>query len=395
MNLQAPDAWQPPALPGPLQVVHVALSEVKLPLLGTFATSLGEERTKRAILVSVRVAVGLDSAIGWGETAAAPSPSYTSEWRDCLWGTAARHLIPALLSAPLADPQALLATLARTRGHHMARAALEAAVLDGWLRLAGINLASWLGAVRTRVRAGVAVGMAPSIGALLDQVASYQEAGYRRIKLKIQPGWDLAVIKAVRDQVGSLLLSVDANGAYTRDDLALLRRLDDLDLAMLEQPLAPDDLTGHAWLQERISTPICLDESVNSPNEASTAVALAACQVINLKPGRLGGVLATRATHDIGRGAGLGLWVGGMLETGVGRAVNLALSALPGITLPGDTSASSRYFAEDLTEPFMLDADGTIAVPNGPGIGVTPREDRLEQSVGRSSVWRRNSSSGR
>jgi O-succinylbenzoate synthase len=261
----------------------------------------------------------------------------------------------------------------------MAKAAVEMAALDALLRAEGRSLASYLGADRERVACGVSVGIPSTIDALLEQVEGYVRQGYRRIKLKIEPGWDAEPVAMVRKNFPDTPISVDANGAYSPSDVPLFEALDELDLLMIEQPLWHEDLIEHAALQRRIETPICLDESIRSAADARAAIELGACRVINIKPGRVGGLLEARAIHDLAGERGIPVWCGGMLETGIGRAANLALAALPGFTLPGDTSASDRYFAEDLTEPFTLDADGTMAVPTGPGIGVAPDPGRLDR----------------
>jgi O-succinylbenzoate synthase len=268
----------------------------------------------------------------------------------------------------------------------MSKAALEAAILDAWLKANGLSLSAHLGAVHDHVPCGVSVGIASSVEAMLEEIQGYLAEGYRRVKLKIEPGRDLEVVRSVREALPGTPLSVDANAAYTLTDVSLFEALDELDLLMIEQPLDEDDLLDHAVLQSRIRTPICLDESIRSAGDASAANPLEACRVINIKPGRVGGLLEAKRIHDVARVAEVPVWIGGMLETGVGRAANLALAAMPGVTLPGDTSASDRYFLDDITEPFVLDADGTMAVPKGPGMGVEPRPDRLEECTVR-SAW--------
>jgi O-succinylbenzoate synthase len=263
----------------------------------------------------------------------------------------------------------------------MAKATLIDAFLDAELRAAGRSLPEHLGAVSDRVACGVSVGIAASTEQLLEQVDGYLSQGYRRIKLKIEPGLDVERVAAVRDAHPDIALSVDANAAYALDDSDVFRALDAFDLLMIEQPLHQDDLVQHAELQRRIRTDLCLDESIRSAADASAAIGLGACRVVNVKQGRVGGVLEAKRVHDVALRADVPVWCGGMLETGIGRATNLALAGLQGFTLPGDTSASDRYFADDITEPFVMDPDGTMAVPRGPGIGVTPRSDRLEATT--------------
>jgi O-succinylbenzoate synthase len=260
----------------------------------------------------------------------------------------------------------------------MAKATLVNAFVDATLRAENRSLATFLGGVRDRVACGVSIGIAPSTDRLLEQVAGYLVEGYRRIKLKIAPGTDVARVDAVREANPDVVLSVDANAAYSLADLATFRQLDELGLLMIEQPLHHEDLLQHAKLQEQLETPLCLDESIRSAADAAAAVELAACRIVNVKQGRVGGLLEARRVHDVCAAQEVPVWCGGMLETGIGRATNLALAAMPGFTLPGDTSASRRYFLEDLTEPFELAPDGTMGVPSGPGIGVEPRPDRLE-----------------
>jgi O-succinylbenzoate synthase len=244
--------------------------------------------------------------------------------------------------------------------------------------------------VRNRVPCGVSVGIAPTVEALLEEIHGYLDRGYRRIKLKIEPGRDLSVVAAVRAALPDTPLSVDANAAYDLTEVSLFEALDELDLLMIEQPLGHDDFLDHARLQHRLRTPICLDESIRSEHDASLAIRLEACRVINIKPGRVGGVLEAKRVHDVASKSDVPVWIGGMLETGIGRAPNLALAALAGVRFPGDTSASDRYFPEDLTEPFVLAPDGTMAVPDGPGIGVEPRPDRLQACTERVESVRRD-----
>jgi O-succinylbenzoate synthase len=262
----------------------------------------------------------------------------------------------------------------------MAKAALETALLDAELRAAGMPLASYLGGTTDRVRAGVSVGIMDSVPALLDAVEGYLAEGYVRIKLKIEPGWDVEPVRAVRERFGDILLQTDANTAYTLADAQHLKRLDAFDLLFHEQPLEEEDIAGHAELAKLITTPICLDESIVSAAIAADAIARGACSVINIKPGRVGGYLEARRIHDVAMAHGVPVWCGGMLETGIGRAANAALASLPGFTLPGDVSASNRYYAQDLTPPFVLDA-GHLHVPSGPGIGVDPLPDVLASMV--------------
>jgi o-succinylbenzoate synthase len=358
-----------------MKLAGVELRRVVMPLVSPFRTSTGTE-TERDVLV-VRV-VGPE-AEGWGECAAFGVPHYSAEYTAGAADVIVRFLAPALARLPEVPAAGVAPALAGTKGHPMAKSALEMAVLDAELRGAGRSLADYLGAQRSRVEVGVSVGIAGSVAQLLDTVAGYVAAGYGRVKLKIEPGWDLEPVQAVRERFGSdLALQVDANGAYTSADTAHLRRLDSFDLLLIEQPLAEDDLRGHATLAAALRTPICLDEPITGAAAAAEALSLGACSVINIKPGRVGGYLEARKVHDVCVAHGAAAWCGGMLETGLGRAANLALAALPGFTLPGDISASDRYFATDLTTPLTLE-HGRLSVPRGPGIGVTPDPAALDR----------------
>lgn len=349
----------------------VRLHRLHLPLVRPFRTSYGTDYVRDVMLVEVE---GSDGVRGWGECVTEGWPGYSPEYTDAAIDVLTNHLIPAVRTLDDdADPQLVLASMDRFRGHPMAKAAIGTALLDAWLRRRDQSLASYLGAERDRVDCGVSVGIpvTESISELMDEVGQYVEQGYKRIKLKIQPGWDLEPVAAVRERWSDIPLQVDANQAYQRQDAAHLAQLDAFDLLLIEQPLPEDDLLGHVELARVCATPICLDESIVSVATAESAMAFGATSVINIKPGRVGGYLIAKQIHDLCRSRGVAVWCGGMLETGVGRAANVALAALPGFTLPGDTSGSNRYYAVDVTEPFVLD-DGQLPVPTGPGIGVTP-----------------------
>jgi O-succinylbenzoate synthase len=352
----------------------VELRRVAIPLVSPFRTSFGVETEKVCIVLRVEA----DDAEGWGECVAGPEPGYSEEFNDAAWFVLRDHLVPAVFAAGDIAVDELDGVLAGMRGHPMAKATLIDAFLDAELRAQGRSLAGFLGATADRVPCGVSIGIADTTEGLLAQVARYLAQGYRRIKLKIEPGIDVERVAAVRSVHPEVMLSVDANAAYTLRDVDVFRALDAFGLLMIEQPLHHDDLLDHAKLQAQISTPICLDESIRSAADAAAAIELGSCRIVNIKQGRVGGLLEAVRVHDVCRSAGVPVWCGGMLETGIGRASNLALAALPGFTLPGDTSASTRYFAQDLTEPFVLDADGTMAVPRGSGIGVAPLPERLE-----------------
>jgi len=365
-----------------VELKAIELREVSLPLVRPFRTSFGEESGKRAILVR---AIG-DDVEGWGECVASEEPRYSEEWLDGAWMALERWMAPSVLGGEVKRPGDVVERVRWIRGQRMAKAAIEAAVLDVWLRKAGVSLSDYVSGVRDRVPCGVSVGIAPTAKAMLEEIRGYLAQGYRRIKMKIEPERDLAVVRAVREALPDTPLSVDANGAYTPADTPLFEALDELGLMMIEQPLDTEDLTEHAALQGRLRTPICLDESIRSARDALAAIGLGACRIINIKPGRVGGILEAKRVHDVAMRSRIPVWIGGMLETGVGRAANLALASMPGVTLPGDTSASDRYFPEDLTEPFVLSPDGTMAVPGGPGIGVDPLPGRLEACTVRASL---------
>ena len=357
-----------------MRVEAVELRRVRLPLVRPFVTTAAATTARSSVLVRLLT----DGGEGWGECVALDAPHYTSEYVEAAHHALRHHLVPRLLAAGAVAGEAVAQVLGPVQGHPMAKAALEMAVLDAELRAAGRSLAARLGATRTEVDCGVAVGEAPSVGALLDEVAGYLDQGYRRIKLKVHPGADLEPVAAVRARFADVALQVDANGAYSVDQWPLLAALDPFDLLLVEQPVAADDLLGAAEVARRIRTPVCLDESITSAATAATALALGACSVVNIKPGRVGGLLEAVRIHDLCVAAAVPVWCGGMLETGLGRAANLALAALPGFTLPADLSGSARYFPLDLTEPFVP-VDGRLAVPTGPGLGVAPLPEALEE----------------
>jgi O-succinylbenzoate synthase len=357
-----------------MKLTGVELRRIAMPLVAPFRTSFGTETSRNALLL--RVVTG--DAEGWGECVAMSDPLYSSEYVDAAADVLRRFLIPALTTVDHLDANGVAPTLAKFRGHRMAKAALEMGVLDAELRAAGRPLSRELGSVRDRVPCGVSVGIMNSIGELLDAVEGYLDTGYVRIKLKIEPGWDLEPVAAVRERFGDdILLQVDANAAYTVGDARHLAGLDRFGLLLIEQPLDEEDILGHVELAKIMRTPVCLDESITSARAAADAIRLGACSIINIKPGRVGGYLEARRIHDVCVANGVPVWCGGMLETGLGRAANLALAALPGFTLPGDTSGSERYYRTDITVPFVVQ-DGHLDVPTAPGIGVDPLVDELE-----------------
>lgn len=339
---------------------------VELPLVHPFQTSFGKEQRRRALLVQVSG----EGAQGWGECVASSGPWYSYETVDTALLVIREFLLPLLAQARLSHPTQLQQVFAPVRGHPMAKAAVEAAVWDLYCRLKGVPLWRELGGVRDEVTAGVSIGIQPTIPELLARIHAFVDQGYPRVKLKVKPGWDIAVLEAVREEFPGIALQVDANCAYRPGD-PTLREFDRFGLLLLEQPFHYQDLLEHARLAREIDTPVCLDESITSPHRAREALELKACSVMNVKQGRVGGLTPAVEIHELARGQGVPVWCGGMLETGVGRAVNVALATLPGFTLPNDISATDRYFQEDIAEPpFELTPRGTIPVPQGPGLGV-------------------------
>jgi O-succinylbenzoate synthase len=350
----------------------VELREIRLPLVSPFQTSFGVQTSRRILLVRAEVARDGVVTEGWGECVAGDEPTYSSEYVDGAALVISDVLVPRLHDVADLRAADVATVLAPVRGHPMAKAALEMALLDAELRAEGTSFAALVGATRDTIPSGVSVGIHPTIDDLLAAVQGYLDDGYARIKLKIEPGRDLEPVAAVRDLIGpDMPFQVDANAAYTRQDVAHLARLDRFDLLLIEQPLAEDDLLGHAELARAIATPVCLDESIVSERVCADAIELGAAEVVNIKAGRVGGYLTARRIHDLCVERGIPVWCGGMLETGIGRAANAALAALPGFTLPGDISASRRFWARDIvTEPIEV-VDGHVGVPTGPGFGVT------------------------
>ena len=361
-----------------LRVLH-------LPLVAPFTTSFGTETVREVIVVRAFTADG----DGWGEVVTQADPLYSSEYTQGAWDVALRFLAPALLDRERLAPEEVASVLEPFKGHRMAKAGLELAVLDAALRAEGRSFAEYAGAVRDRVPSGVSVGIQGDPAALVETVRGYVDEGYVRIKIKIKPGRDVGDTAAVRDAFGAIPLQVDANSAFTMADADTLAELDRFDLLLIEQPLQEDDLVDHARLAKRLRTPVCLDESIVSDKAAADALALGSASVINIKAGRVGGYLEAVKIHDRCLAAGVPVWCGGMLETGIGRAANAALAALPGFTLPGDVSASSRFYTRDIvTEPAVLE-DGHVRVPIGHGLGVDIDPVALEDfTVARETLTR-------
>ncbi|KXZ59321.1 o-succinylbenzoate synthase [Microbacterium laevaniformans] len=363
----------------PVRLDAIELRVLHLPLVSPFTTSFGTETVREVIVVRVRTADG----DGWGEIVTQQSPLYSSEYTQGAWDVAQRFFAPALLDAAAhaLAPEEVAGVLEPFVGHRMVKAGLELAVLDAALRAESRALGEYLGAVVDRIPSGVSVGIQRDPSALVDAVGGYLDEGYVRIKIKIKPGRDIADTAAVRDAFGAIALQVDANSAYTLADADTLAELDRFDLLLIEQPLQEDDIVDHAHLAARLRTPICLDESIVSAKAARDALALRAAAIINVKAGRVGGYLEAVRIHELCREAGIPVWCGGMLETGIGRAANAALAALPGFTLTGDVSASDRFYSRDIVrDPIVLDG-GHVRVPTGPGVGVEIDPVALEDAT--------------
>ena len=356
---------------------RVELVRVDLPLVRPFRTSYGTETHRDVLLVHMET----DDDEGWGEVAAQAGPFYNEEFVDASAMVIERFAVPALAAADHLTAADVGPALARIKGYPAAKAGLEMALLDAELRASGTRLADRLGGVRDAVEVGVSVGMTGSVATLVEVVAGHVDEGYRRVKLKIEPGFDTEPVGAVRDAFPDLPLQVDANASYGPSDIEHLCALDAFGLLMVEQPFAADDLATHAALARQMATPVCLDESITSPRAAAAAIDAGACSIVNLKVARVGGLLACASLHDLCRERSVPVWCGGMLESGVGRAANIALATLPGFTYPGDISATSRYFHRDVTEPFEL-TGSQLAVPTGPGLGVTVDEGALAELGG-------------
>ena len=357
-----------------MKLEAVELRRIGMPLVAPFETSFGVQDHRDILLVK---AVTSDGE-GWGECVAGEDPTYSAEYVDGAQDVLVRHLLPRLFARESLTAGDVFDVLRPVHGHQMAKAAVEMAMLDAELRARGESFAHRFGAVREEVDCGVSVGIHRTIPELLETVGRHLDEGYRRIKLKVKPGWDIDVVRAVRERFGDIKLQVDANTAYREADAEHLARFDPFGLLLIEQPLPEDQVLAHARLARKVKTPICLDESIHSLQAAADAIELRACSIINIKPGRVGGYLEAKRIHDLCARHSVPVWMGGMLETGLGRAGNVAMAAMPDFTLPGDTSASDRYYHRDITEPFVLH-DGRLRVPTGPGLGVHVDPARLEE----------------
>ncbi len=361
-----------------IRIEGVQLHEIHLPLVHYFETSFGRTTDRKIILVSVRAG----GATGYGECTAGEEPGYSSETTETAWHMLSDFIIPRLLGKDLESAAAVDGALSPIRGNRMAKAALETAVWDLEARMRRIALSRHIGGVRDEIPSGVSIGIQEGIGALLEKVRLELAAGYRRIKIKIKPGWEIEPLQRIREEFGDVPLMADANSAFSLKDIPLFKRLDRFKLMMIEQPLAYDDIVDHAILQKELATPICLDESIHSAADARKAVEMGSCRIINMKLGRVGGYAEALRINDYCTRAGIPVWCGGMLESGVGRAHNIAMASLSAFTLPGDVSASKRYFAEDTVKPPVTVTErGTILLKDGPGIGYDLDWERIRRAT--------------
>jgi len=363
-------------------ISSIELREIRLPLIHFFETSFGRTTERRIILVRVSDA---DGAEGWGECTAGEGPFYCEEWTETAWATLTVFLAPMVVGCEVPDAAGTDELMKKVRGNRMAKAAIEAACWDLESKSRGVPLWKHLGGSREEIPCGVSIGIQDSPALLLEKIDTELAAGYQRIKIKIKPGWDIDIVRRVRERYPEILLTADANSAYTLEDVALFKDLDEFKLMMIEQPLAHDDMFDHAELQKQIKTPICLDESVHTAEDARHAIDIGACRIVNVKLGRVGGHSEAKRVESVCRQGAVPVWCGGMLESGIGRAHNIAMATLAGFTLPGDVSASSRYWQEDIIEPpVTVTSRGTITAPTGPGIGFDINQSRIDRLTVRS-----------
>jgi len=366
-----------------MRIEQIEIRYLEIPLVHPFETSFGREDARHTVVVAARS----EGLTGWGEAATSAGPWYEYETVETCWHILHDFLGPAVAGQEVSEAEDVARLMAPVRGHNLAKMGLEAAIWDLLGQAEGRSVSEMLGGTRERVSVGVSIGVQASVPELLERIAGFWSQGYSRVKVKIRPGWDIEVLRQVRREFSGVPLMADANSAYNLVDADHLQELDAFDLMMIEQPLGHDDLVDHAQLQRRLQTPICLDESVSSLAAARATLALGSGRIINIKPGRVGGLTVAQAIHGLCQPQGIPLWCGGMLETGIGRAHNVALASLPGFSLPGDISASARYFHEDIVDPpFVLNDDGTMTVPAGPGIGVSVALDRLHAVTRRWTV---------
>lgn len=357
-----------------------------MPLRFRFETSFGSTVIKDLLLVSVYG----EGGVGYAECVAMPNPYYNEETTETAWHMMEQFLIPKLFANPIETPEDVDRLFAPVRRNNMAKAVLEGAIWDLYSKQKGISLAKALGGEKSIIDVGISIGIEPTVGQVLDKVERHLGEGYKKIKVKIKPGFDVEVIRSIRERFGDAVpLMADANSAYTMEHLDVMKELDQYGLIMIEQPLAHDDIIDHAKLQKELRTPICLDESIHSVDDARKAIELGSCKIINIKVGRVGGLTESKRIHDFCQAHDIPVWCGGMIESGVGRAHNIAITALPNFTIPGDTAASSRYWDEDIVEPGVeLVAPGQMAVPDRPGIGFTVNPQAVGKYVIRSVNFR-------
>jgi len=367
-----------------MKIEAIALREIHMRLKSPFETSFGTIENRRILLVELVA----DGASGWGEVTALETPAYNAETTDTAWHVISDFLAPSLVGKSVGGASELPSLMNHIRGHEMAKSGLENALWDAEARLKGLPLSKHLGGTMREISSGVSLGIRENPRSIVEAVEEELRSGYQRIKLKIKPGKDHEFVAAVRKEFPKILLSVDANSAYGLDDATHLKKLDEFDLLMMEQPLSWDDIYDHSKLQAQIQTPICLDESIRNTRHALTAIDLKSCQIINIKLGRVSGHTEAQRMQAACRERGIPVWCGGMLESGVGRAHNIAMSTLPGFSLPGDVSASQRYWDEDIIEPMVeVTSNGTIRVPDTPGLGYTVKRDRVEKLTVRCNQW--------
>jgi O-succinylbenzoate synthase len=368
-----------------MKIEAITLREIQMPLVHFFETSFGRIYSRRILLVQVQC----DGVTGWAESVAGEDPFYSSEWIDSAWPTIKHFLAPALLGKTLESARHSAALMTRVRGHRMAKAALENAIWDAEAHQKQQPLWKLLGGKQREIPCGVSIGIQDSIEQLLEKIETELAAGYRRIKIKVKPGWDINALERIRSRWADIVLSCDANSAYTLDEIEHLRKFDQFNLLMIEQPLWNDDIYYHARLQRELRTAICLDESIQNVRDAAQAVEIGACRIINIKVGRAGGFSEAKKVHDVCLANKVPVWCGGMLESGIGRAHNIALSTLENFKLPGDVSASKRYWKEDIIEPEVeVSPQGTITISNEPGTGYRVLEDRIEKLTVRKEEFR-------
>ena len=367
-----------------MKAKRIELREIHLPLVHFFETSFGRTTERRIVLVRVEA----DGLAGWGEVTAGETPFYSYETPETAWHILRDFLVPWTLGREWARACEVAPRFRAIRGHNMAKAALENALWDIEAQQRGLRLGKLVGGAIDEIPCGVSIGIQNSVEELLEKIECEVAAGYQRIKVKIKPGWDVEALAHIRAKFPRIALMADANSAYTLDDLERLKSFDRFHLMMIEQPLGWDDLVDHARLQREMLTPVCLDESIHSAEDARKAIELGSSKIINVKLGRVGGFTAARQVHDVCRARNVPVWCGGMLESGIGRAHNIALSSLPGFTLPGDVSASRRYWAEDIIDPeVVVSPRGTIRVPQTPGLGFAPNIERIERATVRMETF--------